>query len=252
MKLSPFGVEYRRQHLAQEGKLKELKDTYSKSLPEISDLNTRPFWNERLEVRTPLAQADGMTQKRAKTVAKWLPRSVESLLDIGIGAGWVEELLEKRNLKLYGTDISDATIKNVGNRFKDGKFWVENLYDLPTKDHVIYDAVLLLEVLEHVPPSKTFGVLKNIKSVLRPNGWLIVSVPTNEGLDHMSDNPNGHVRMYTVPLLHAELALAGFRVRQTKTLYAFPNLYRLKQLIASIWRSKWKPNNIIVLAQNVS
>jgi TolB-like protein len=72
----------------------------------------------------------------------------------------------------------------------------------------------------------------------------------NEGLEEMKDNPNGHLRMYTEDLITAELRLAGFKVLAVKTLFAFKNFYKVKKIIARILKNRWKPNNIIVLAQS--
>jgi 2-polyprenyl-3-methyl-5-hydroxy-6-metoxy-1,4-benzoquinol methylase len=249
MKKSPFRVEEERARLAAKGKLSELRRMYSTHMPEIPDLNSATFWDERLIKRMPLSKQDGMTQDRARLAARLVPMSARNILDIGIGPGWVEELLEHRGIDLYGTDISEETIKNMKQRFPKDHFSVESLYDLHRQKRK-YDAVIMLEVLEHVPPSRTFKVLHDIYSILNDNGHFILSVPMNEGLETMSDNPNGHVRMYTEPLIKSELQITGFTVIRTTTLYAFPTLYMLKNLLAkTILSNHWKPNNIVVLAQ---
>jgi SAM-dependent methyltransferase len=112
-----------------------------------------------------------------------------------------------------------------------------------------FDVVFMLEVLEHVPPSKTFFLLKNLKRFLKSDGILILSVPTNEGLDGMESNPNGHVRMYTEDLIRTELKISGFEIIEIKTLYAFSNLYTFKKIIAKILKNHWEPNGIIVKAK---
>jgi 2-polyprenyl-3-methyl-5-hydroxy-6-metoxy-1,4-benzoquinol methylase len=250
MKISPFKIEHNRNDLAIAQRLDELKKTYTSKFPEIIDLNSQVFWNERLTIRQPLSDQDGMTQKRSRIISQLLPLSVRTLLDLGIGPGWVEELLEKRGtITFFGTDISDKTIKNVKKRFK-GNFWVESIYEKHKRKEK-YDAIMTLEVMEHIPPSKTFVILKKIHDLLIPNGYYVVSVPTNEGLEIMKDNPNGHVRLYTVPLICAELEIAGFKVLNIKTIYAFKNYYFIKDILAKIMRHKWKPNNIIVLAQKI-
>ena len=71
----------------------------------------------------------------------------------------------------------------------------------------------------------------------------------NEGLEEMKDNPNGHTRMYTEDLIKAELKIAGFSVLDFKTLYAFNNYYQVKKTISKIFRNRWQPNNIVLLAQ---
>lgn len=242
-------IEYKRSKLAAEDKLQELKETYSSKYPEIKDLNSAKHWDERQNLRMDLMQQDGMTQDRVRMAARFVPNSVQKILDIGIGHGWVEEILEKRNITFYGNDISPQTIHNIKERFK-GHFTVQTLYML-NYEKSFFDAVLLLEVLEHVSPSKTLRVLKKIHTFLKPNGYFILSIPTNEGLDKMKNNPSGHVRMYTIPLIQAELEITGFKILQLKTLHAFSTHYALKKLIAKAWKNRWKPNNIIIQAQKI-
>jgi 2-polyprenyl-3-methyl-5-hydroxy-6-metoxy-1,4-benzoquinol methylase len=243
-----FQLENYRNNLAEQNKLKELKLTYKSKYPEIQDLNTASFWNKKLYVRRLLKMQDGMTQERVSIAASFLPidKKQITILDIGMGDGWLEELLENKNITFTGNDISDNAIKNVKKRFN-GNFSVKSLYDL-NYNH-LFDAIFLLEVLEHVPPGKTFKLLNDIKNLLKPNGTFILSVPTNEGLETMKENPNGHVRLYTVPLITAELEIAGFRAITTKTLYAFKNYYVVKKIMSRIFKNHWKPNNIIIKAQ---
>lgn len=256
MRKLAFAIEHKRAELAAAGKLKELRKLYSSKYPEIKDENTSSFWNERYEQRTPLAEKDGMTRDRVRIAASFLPSSAMDILDIGMGDGWLEEEFESKDLptrymNVFGNDISDVTIERLHLRFADRflscAFTVESLYKMRYQKDM-FDAVFLLEVLEHVPPSKTFKLLKDIHEFLKPDGCLILSVPTNEGLESMSSNPNSHVRMYTVPLITTELKLAGFTVQQIKTIYAFSSYYRLKKLLMRVWRNHWRPNNIIIQA----
>jgi len=249
MKGSAFEIECKRAELAATGRLKELRKLYSSKYPEIKDGNTANFWDTRYKKRTTLAEQDGMTRNRCQIAASFCPTSKFvkfKILDIGMGDGWLEEILENKNVELCGNDISDVTIKHVKKRFK-GEFSVQSIYNMDYKEY--FPAVYLLEVLEHVRPSKTFDVLYDILHLLPASGDLIVSVPTNEGLETMPNNPNSHLRMYTVPLICAELKLAGFEVKEVKTLYAFPKYYAFKKFIAFFWRNHWKPNNIIVHAK---
>lgn len=251
MKKNAYQIEHLRAELAAKGETAKLKKLYTNNQPEISDLNTQKFWNNILTSRSSIADQDGMTRDRAYYTARIVPQTVKKLLDIGVGHGWVEELLEQRDIEIHGIDISNETIRQTKERFPKWKknFKVKSLYKLDYRPSM-FDAVLLLEVLEHIPPSKTFVILNMIKKFITPGGYMIVSVPTNEGLEYMQDNPSGHVRMYTVPLLKAELELAGFSVLSIKTFYAFKSHYKLKKFVAKwIMPKRWQPNNIIILAQ---
>jgi 2-polyprenyl-3-methyl-5-hydroxy-6-metoxy-1,4-benzoquinol methylase len=243
-----FKVEKYRHQLASLGKLNVLKTKYSRNFPSIENLNTGKFWDQRIDESVDHKPEDGMTRERVEIAYRFMPRRARVVLDIGAGYGYVERFLNKdKDIKIYGNDISRNAIQNLKKRFK-GSFKLESLYKMKYKSG-FFDAIFMLEVLEHVTPSKTLGLLADIKRMLKKRGYLILSVPMNEGLEEMKDNPNGHVRMYTQDLIKAELEIAGFNILAFKTLYAFNTQYMFKKIISKILRNKWIPNNIIVLAQ---
>lgn len=245
----PFLAERARQILASMSNLNLLKEIYGSKYAEIKNLNTGAFWNSKLSQIGSLEKQDGMTKDRVRTAYQFLSRNAQKVLDIGAGNGFIEELLSQRDIKIYGNDISSVSVNNLKSRFK-GEFRKESLYRMKYSRNS-FDAVFALEVLEHVPPSKIFNLLKKIKKILRKNGSFILSVPTNEGLEKMKNNPSGHVRTYTENLIRAELGVAGFKVIKLKTLYAFKNFYAFKKISSNFLRNRWKPNDIIVLARKI-
>lgn len=248
--INSFNVEECRQILANEREFIQLKKMYSAKYPEIKNLNTADFWNNKLRIVQYLKDQDGMTQDRVNIAADFLPVTAKRILDIGAGNGYLEELLSNRNqLKLYANDISFNCIRNFKKRFT-GNFKVESIYKMRYKNN-FFDAIFILEVLEHIPSCHLFKVLKKIYRILKKNGLLIVSVPMNEGLKYKKENLSGHVRDYTYPLISAELMLSGFRILDKKQLYAFSDFYSIKKLVAKIIKNIWKPNNIVLRAQKV-
>lgn len=243
---SPFNVERFRHYLATQQDTEKFKDTYGEKYPEIKDLNTAKFWDERLNLVQPLKEQDGMTKRRIGLAASYLPDNVKKIMDVGAGYGFLEELLSKKSIKINGNDISPDAISNLKKRFK-GKFKVESIYKMDYRNE--FDAVFALEVLEHIPPSKILIFFKKIKKMLRPKGYFILSIPMNEGLEEMKDNPSGHVRTYTEEIIRTELEISGFRVLKTDISYAFKNNYQLKHFLATIFKNRWQPNNIVIKAQ---
>jgi hypothetical protein len=67
----------------------------------------------------------------------------------------------------------------------------------------------------------------------------------------MKDNPNGHVRNYTYSLIKAELEIAGFKIIESRELYAFKKFYKIKNLLARVFKDRWKPNNVVIKTQLV-
>ena len=244
---NPFLVERARQILASFDDLDTLKNTYNAKYSEIRDINTSSFWNKKVLEFPSFEDQDGMTKDRIRTVFRFLPRAAKKVLDIGAGSGLIEELISKKNIKVYGNDISSIAVRKLKERFE-GSFKKESLYKMKYLKRS-FDAVFLLEVLEHVSPSKTLTVLKKIKEILKKSGSLILSIPTNEGLEKTKKNLSAHVRTYTENLIRAELKIAGFRVVKLKTLYAFKNFYTIKKISSKILRNRWEPNNMVILAK---
>lgn len=245
MRKNPYEVEFKRQKLAKSKDYSSLKKLYASNLPEIIDLNKPVFWDKKFSSRTTLSQQDGMTKDRVRTAAGFIPKGKLKVLDIGAGLGFVEELISRdRNKEIYANDFSSTSIKILKQKFS-GNFKIQSIYNLKyTKEK--FDVILILEVLEHIPPSKIFSVLKSINYSLKNNGTLIVSVPMNEGLELMKENPNGHVRLYSEHLIKAELKIAGFSVLESKSLFAFRNLYNMKKILSKILANKWRPNNVVI------
>lgn len=242
-----FLVEKARQILASIRDLDSLRNTYNSKYAEIKNLNTSSFWDKKMSGKVKLNSQDGMTRDRVKLSFGFLPRSVKKVLDIGAGNGFIEEFLSQINVKIFGNDISSVSVKNLKSKFK-GEFRKESLYRMQYPKNS-FDAIFALEVLEHVPPTKIFNLLKKIKGILRKNGSFILSIPTNEGLENMKNNPSGHVRVYTENLIRAELEIVGFKIIKIKTLYAFKNFYAFKKISSNFLRNRWEPNDIVILAK---
>jgi SAM-dependent methyltransferase len=73
-----------------------------------------------------------------------------------------------------------------------------------------FDLVSALDVLEHVAPE---SLLAEARRLLRPGGWLLLSVPAAPVLWSALDVAAGHRCRYTRERLRAELAAVGFAVR---------------------------------------
>ena len=191
-----------------------------------------------------------MATDRNSIVAKSIEEN-EKVLNIGAGNGYLEEAVSNRlgrNVDWTGTDITEETFKKLQKRFSNYSFKKAIITKLPFKDE-IFDTVCLLEVLEHIAPSETLLVLKEINRVLKNGGRIIISVPLNESLEAMMpNNPNSHLREYSIELLEFELKTCGFAVQQKKTLSAFANFYNLKNFVNNILRMR-EPNNVIIWAR---
>jgi len=106
------------------------------------------------------------------------PFKDKHILEIGCGTGQFTQMLEDLGYRGYnGFDFSEVAIKKSKERTNLNVFVGDALdpatYDLP------YDAVVCLEVLEHL--EKDLQVLENIKE----GAFVIVSVPNFDDLSHV-------------------------------------------------------------------
>ena len=224
---------------------------------EINNLNTSEFW-DKLNKRNLFHKIDNpIADHRTNTVISLVSKGNNRILNLGFGSASLEEkLYEYENVDLVGLDISGKSVNIAKRRFKRWNFMKGDVVNLP-KSLNNFDDVIMLEVLEHIQPSKTFIVLKSINKLLKEKGRLILSVPINEGLQDMikrGENPNAHVRLYTHNILKAELNTSGFKIIKTIDLYAFRKNYNIKTLVMHIFGSIIKtiqPNNIICVARKI-
>ncbi len=246
---NPFSVEDYRNNLAEKRNIRLFKKTYVSISPEINNLNSGKFWNKIFKNNSTFKDQDSMTKEKINTAISFLPAVHSKILDLGIGQGYLEERLKERKLeyKIYGIDISSTSIKRAKRMFK-GEFKLGDVMQI-NKHYKpnSFDAIVALELIEHIPPSKVFPLYSKVKNLLRENGSFIITTPLNEGLRYMTQNPSGHVREYTIPILKTELSLSGFTIREMKVFYAFKTMYLFKNLLARIIKNKWQPNNIAIL-----
>ena len=258
---TPFELEKLRADLATRHKYSSLRKMYKKSYKEIKDLNSPGFWDNLNQTSTILKTQNPIAWNRLNHVARLIPDSSKSVLDIGFGSASLEDIVfESKNKKDYnwfGIDISPKSVKYASQKYPFAKFNIGSIDKLNFKLNS-FDCVIVLEVLEHISPSKTFSALSETKRVLKSKGYLIVSVPLNEGLKDMikvGKNPNAHVRIYTPDLIKAELKITGFEIIKTKKLYAFHTHNQLKSLLSDFLNLVGirvrLPNNIILIARKI-
>ena len=235
--INVFDVDIFRQELAETGQHKELLSTYYGKYPEIGNISTAEKWDS-------LSEMDKVPEIRIKRLEKVvnLIDADKKILDIGAGWGDIVPILHryKQDVDYTGIDFSVELVKRLQDKYPAQKFINTTVASLSEK----YDYVLVLEVLEHIVPSKVFDFLKEIKRVLKADGVLIVTVPLNENLKNSTFvcgkcssfvNRMGHVRNYSLGLIKSELQMAGFLVKYTELIYE--GYYGVKGLLKRYMRN---------------
>lgn len=138
-----------------------------------------------------------------------------SILNIGPGNGYFESLCIANNYSIIALDPSEKTIEALRQKNINGV--TANIAAIPFPAGA-FDFVIASEVLEHIPdPDFNLG-LQEILRILKPDGWLLGTVPYREKLsENKALCPNcgehfhrwGHVRSFESQELIIELEKIG-------------------------------------------
>lgn len=103
------------------------------------------------------------------------------ILDVGCGAGNFLVEAEKRELEIYGLDLSDYILNKAKKKVK-GNFFIGNGEKLPFQTNE-FDFVTCIGALEHFPhPDEG---IKEIARVMKKNGVCLFHVPNLMFLGHI-------------------------------------------------------------------
>jgi SAM-dependent methyltransferase len=141
----------------------------------------------------------------------------QRILNAGAGQGTFTQLLEKRGFAVTSMDASPPAVDLLRDRVQ-GDVVEGDVCDLPFPDSS-FDAVVLGEVLEHVVGDS--HAMCEAARVLRPNGLVAISVPSDAVPFGPSDEWAGHVRRYSDARLMELCARAGLRVERLRG-WGFP------------------------------
>jgi SAM-dependent methyltransferase len=131
------------------------------------------------------------------------------VLDAGCGTGSMVEHLADL-CEPVGIDVAPQAVDFAAAHGV--RSIVRGSLDTMPFDPATFDTVLILDVLEHIEDDS--AVLRNLYTVLRPGGHLIVTVPAFRFLWSEHDEVNHHKRRYTAAEVHQIIEDAGFQVRR--------------------------------------
>lgn len=141
------------------------------------------------------------------------------LLDVGCGAGnMIHHLSHYGQVK--GIELDPRPVKMAHQRGYDVDQF-DATQPMPF-DNNSFDAVTALDVIEH--NRDDLAILADSYRVLKPGGFVIITVPALMWLWSHNDDINAHVRRYTAAELKQKLAQTGFTVRRVthNNFFIFP------------------------------
>jgi len=166
-------------------------------------------------------------------------RAVPPVLDVGAGLGLFTECCAKHHIRAIALELSRQGTAAIASRrlaVVRGDLW----QPFPFRDDA-FGSALAHHVLEHVPAEREDRVLREIRRVLRPGGFLFVVSPNpyNPGARDDVD----HVNLFTAHELFRKLRGAGFRKVSLGTNYWRPvweSLFRLGRIGPFVSGALWK------------
>jgi SAM-dependent methyltransferase len=177
--------------------------------------------------------------EKARLVRRYLPAG--RILDVGCGDGKFLWALPPDRYERTGLERSAETVDLVCRRVPHIRLIAGNVCsgDLVTGG---YDAITLWHVLEHLPEPAL--VLRRIEELLRPGGWLFVSLPGFDSLQarlfrrfwYGFDDVPRHVHHFSRMSLDRLLTGAGFRIVCHLLFSPLVNFHSLKHSLLN-WTS---------------
>ena len=127
------------------------------------------------------------------------------VLDAGCGSGRTMDEL-RRYGTVHGFDLNPLGVEYARGRGHGG-VQVARVEEIPYPD-AHFDLVTCLDVIEHTPDDVVS--LRELRRVVRPGGWLVVTVPAYQLLWSSHDVANQHYRRYRRSQLRGTGAAAGW------------------------------------------
>ena len=159
-------------------------------------------------------------------VLKALGENLEGkrILDAGCGDGRVSYEISKKGAEVWGIDFSNRAISFAKLLAPEVNFVVGDLKKIPFENN-FFDDIVMVEVLEHIPPLEIPQVLGELKRVLSDDGRLIITVPSI-----LASIPAKHFQHFSEDKIRKTLGKL-FSIKkvfgQDKNSFVFRNIYRL-------------------------
>ena len=133
------------------------------------------------------------------------------VLELGCGDGWNCGKLAEAGLDVVGVDWSHNAIEHARRMVPKGRFICGDVRDPAIAAQIDgpFDAVVFIEVIEHIPPRDCRDALDLIARQLKPGGTLVLTTPS---VNFPNDNPQ-HYRHFDEATLRDLIdARSGFRI----------------------------------------
>jgi len=150
--------------------------------PTMSKKETREFYDQDKQLRAIIDKINfkEMEDKtkldirnRYSLISKYINKK-SKILEIGSGYGFFLKFLKNKGCNIEGVEISEIR-RNYSKKKVNCKIHNINFNENHIHEIGEFDIITMFQVLEHI--SEPIQFLKNIKSIMKENGKLIIEVP---------------------------------------------------------------------------
>jgi 2-polyprenyl-3-methyl-5-hydroxy-6-metoxy-1,4-benzoquinol methylase len=126
-------------------------------------------------------------------LTRYVPDAGSRLLDVGCGTGHVLDLLTRSGYRALGLDLRREGLRAYAGTPRPALLVQAEATRCPLPQGT-FDAVLLLDVLEHVEAP---DLIREVHRLLKPAGWALLSVPAMDWLWSYRDLAAGHIQRFS-------------------------------------------------------
>jgi ubiquinone/menaquinone biosynthesis C-methylase UbiE len=123
-------------------------------------------------------------KRRAQVIKRSLEgNNIKTVLDLGCSEGYATSFISEISPLVVGVEINLDTLRIARKKIKKALFINASAEHLPFREDC-FDAICILEVLEHLPDKLQKDSLNEADRVLRCNGVLLISSPNKEQITY--------------------------------------------------------------------
>ncbi len=189
-------------------------------------------------------------QYRFQAVVDYLPTAGESILDLGCGPGTFLGQFSSGFQRGLGIDLSQAQIDYCRSTYGSDRLHFEKADIATFNSSELFDAIISIEVIEHLPAEETQDFLGSILRLLKPGGVLVLTTPNYRSCWPLIewlvskigaiDYRQQHINPFNLSRISAEIEKAGFeRIRTHSFFVVSPFLAAVSSRIAR-WVCKYE------------
>ena len=180
-----------------------------------SAMNGCAFSAERLISIAQMETSHFWFRGRRSLIKRWIAQTLQPparIADLGCGTGLLVGELLQQGYEVIGVDIHSKQLASLQKKWPQALLLQSSVEKIPIASNTC-DAVLLLDVLEHVNDQQS---LAEAHRLLRKGGKVIITVPAHQWLWSKRDENAGHCRRYSRRSLLLLLKSVGFSIEKVR------------------------------------